>query len=180
MIWSARDLRNDHAWWRAVRPRSLARIAIADIAVCANVIHSLDMKHRPTITLAILIAPTLATATPSRHPKIDVCRIAATPKNWIGKAVRVEGYVVDLSSHGFVLTGGRGCMGHGQLGIVTNLIDGAPIWRNAFAGSSGPKRAILIGRVHWTRAQMGGRNPSLEVLRVESIAAHEARWDELS
>ena len=180
MIWSARDLRNDHAWWRAVRPRSLARIAIADIAVCANVIHSLDMKHCPTITLAILIVPTLATATPTRHPKIDVCRIAASPKNWIGKAVRVEGYVVDLSSHGFVLTGGRGCMRHGQLGIVTNLIDGAPIWRNAFAGSSGPKRAILIGRVHWTRAQMGGRNPSLEVLRIESIAAHEARWDELS
>jgi hypothetical protein len=144
------------------------------------VIHPLDMNHRPTIALAILIAPTLATATPGSHPKIDVCRIAATPEDWIGKAVHVEGYVVDLSSHGFVLTGGGECTGHGQLQLFINLIDRTPIWRNAFAGSSGPKRAILIGRVHWTRAQMGGRNPSLEVLRVESIAAREARWDELS
>ena len=143
-------------------------------------IHPSDMKHGLLRALVLLSVPTLATATPSGQSAIDVCRIAAAPENWIGAKVRVEGYVIDLSSHGFVLVSGRGCTGHGQLGLLTNSVDGAPTWRSAFGKSSGPKRAVLIGRVRWTRAQMGGRNAALVVLQVESIADREAHLDELS
>jgi hypothetical protein len=41
----------------------------------------------------------------------SVCWVSANAGKLIGKRVRVSGYVVDLSSHGFVLTGKRGCDG---------------------------------------------------------------------
>lgn len=139
-------------------------------------IHPSEMSLLSLIALALLPVPTSVAI----DSKVDVCRVSAIPANWIGKKVRVEGYIVDLSSHGFVLVSARGCTGHGQLVLLTSLVDGTMAWQSAFAESAGPKRAVLIGRVRWTQARAGGRIPALKVFHVESIARREARSDELS
>ena len=138
------------------------------------------MKHGSSIVLAVLVPATLAIAASGKQPKLDVCRVAAQSADWIGKVVRVEGYVVNLGTHGYVLTSGRGCAGRGQLGLSTDQIDGTAIWQKAFASSDGPKRAVLIGKIRWEQARMGGRNPALELQRVESISSREARLSGLS
>jgi hypothetical protein len=104
-----------------------------------------------------------------------VCQVARDAAKLIGKRVRVEGYVWNLSSHGFVLTGKRRDCKSGQLGLWTKDVADNVTWRSAFATSLGPKKAILVGTVRWQQARFsGGRNPALTVERVEYLSPREA------
>jgi len=117
-------------------------------------------------------------ATPGQSaapPPLSVCAASESATKFIGKRVRVEGYIFDLSSHGFVLASDRTCKSRGQLKLVIkNGVYESEVWRKAFAKSLGPKRAILVGIVHWRDARAGGRAPALLVERVEYIANREA------
>jgi hypothetical protein len=109
------------------------------------------------------------------HQPMSVCVASANAPKLAGKRIRVEGYIFDLSSHGFVLASKRSCQSRGQLGLLTNRVHDTQVWRGAFAKSMGPKRAVLIGVVQWRKARDGGGQvPVLAVERVESIAAREA------
>jgi len=93
----------------------------------------------------------------------------------IGKRVTVEGYIFDLSSHGFALIGKRReCLG--ALFLLTEQVDSGAIWRKAFANSLGPKRAVLVGTVGWQQPHFGGSGhvPALRVERVQFLSPHEA------
>ena len=126
-----------------------------------------------TIIVGVL-NPSMAVAAGKPAPS-SVCQVARDAAKLIGKRVRVEGYVWDLSSHGFVLTGKRRDCKVGQLGLGTEHVKSRPTWRKAFANSQGPKRAILVGTVRWQKAGFsGGRNPALTVERVEYIGRREA------
>ena len=120
------------------------------------------------------LSPNRAVAAGRPGPS-PVCEVARDAAELIGKRVRVEGYIWDLSSHGFVLTGKRRDCKVGQLSLWTENVDSSPTWRRAFANSLGPKRAVLVGTVRWQRARFsGGRNPSLTVERVEYVSQREA------
>lgn len=104
-----------------------------------------------------------------------VCQVSHAAAKLIGKRLRVEGYIWDLGSHGFVLSGKRDDCKAGQLGLWTNQVNGSPAWRNAFANSLGPKRAVLVGTIRWQEARFGaGRHPALTVERVEYVSPREA------
>lgn len=104
-----------------------------------------------------------------------VCQVARDAAKLIGRRVRVEGYIFDLSSHGFVLIDKRQACKAGQLGLWTQHVNGSPAWHKAFANSLGPKRAILVGTVRWQKARVsGGRNPALAIERVEYLGQRDA------
>jgi len=135
------------------------------------------MKLCSALALTVLMLPALSTAAPRNLPKINVCRVAANPTIWIGKELRVEGFIVDLHSHGVVMGSSRKCKSHGQVELYVQSVFRTTAWDNVFTSTAGPRQAILIGTLIW---QEGGRAPALEVSRVESISASDARWDELS
>jgi hypothetical protein len=126
------------------------------------------------IVVCAVAGPSIAIAADQRHPAA-VCQVARDAAKMIGQRVRVEGYVWDLGSHGFVLTGKRRDCKAGQLGLWTDHVDSNPAWRKAFAQSLGPKRAILIGTVRRQQARFSkGRNPGLTVERLEYLSQREA------
>lgn len=127
----------------------------------------------------LVTAAVVHARTPPIRP-IPVCKISTEAREWIGKRVTVEGYIVDLGTHGFVLVASAGCKQFNQLGLTVNQVEGTAIWRNAFSTSLGPKRGILVGVVQWRRAPMGGFNPDLQVERIVSIAKHEADSSQVS
>ena len=135
------------------------------------------MKLRLALVLTVLMIPALSTAAPTNLSKIDVCRVAANPTVWIGKQLRVEGFIIDLSSHGVVMASSRKCKTRGQVQLYVQSVFRTTAWNNVFTATAGPRKAVLIGTLTW---QGGGRSPALEVSRVESISASDAHWDELS
>lgn len=131
-----------------------------------------------TKTISCLAALAMLTIVPSAAAQgrtLPVCHVSADAAKFIGKRVRVEGYIFDLSSHGFVLASKRNCKGRGQLGLWVQRVADTPVWRKAFTDSGGPKRAVLVGVVRWNKLRYGaGRNPALTVERVVSISSREA------
>lgn len=126
-----------------------------------------------TIIVGVL-NPSMAVVAGQPAPA-PVCQVARDAAKLIGKQMRVEGYVWDLGSHGFVLTGKRQDCKVGQLSLWTEQVNSSPTWRKAFANSQGPKRAILVGTVRWQKAGFsGGRNPALTVERIEYVSRSEA------
>ena len=106
---------------------------------------------------------------------LHVCQVARHASDLIGHRVRVEGYVLDLGSHGFVLVGRRRECTAGQLGLWTADVGNSPTWRTAFSTSVGPKRAILVGIVRWEQAHFGtGHKPALRLERVEYLSQRDA------
>lgn len=104
-----------------------------------------------------------------------VCQVIRNDANLIGKQVTIEGYIFDLGSHGFALTGKRReCTG--ALFLWTQRVDRNAIWRRAFANGLGPNRAVLVGTVKWQQPHFGGtgRVPALVVERIEFLSSHEA------
>lgn len=103
-----------------------------------------------------------------------VCQVIRDARELIGKRVQVDGYVQNLGSHGFVLTGRRSdCDGILVLRIEA-LVSNRSWWK-AFENSLGPKRATLVGTVGWQKARYdNGRNPALEVDRVLYLSPQEA------
>jgi hypothetical protein len=139
------------------------------------------MKRWPLIVLAGLflgVGPSLAA--PAGTTTLSVCRVSAEARDWVGKRIVVQGYIVDLGSHGFALVSGRECKTNGQLALFTGNVGGSAIWQKAFTGSIGPKHAVLIGVVRWERARVSGHVPALEVEQVASIANHEADLSKVS
>jgi Domain of unknown function (DUF4431) len=103
---------------------------------------------------------------------IPVCSAIWGADQLIGQRVRVEGYILSLGSHGFVLASKRrDCKRGGQLGLqVGDSVINDPSWRRAFRNSLGPKRATVIGTVKWREAGLvSARNPALTVERVQLI-----------
>jgi hypothetical protein len=124
--------------------------------------------------VGFILIPNNATAAvwPASTP---VCQASRDARKLIGKRVRVEGYILNLSSHGFVLTSKRRDCELGQLFLKTRRVDSSPDWRHAFARSLGPKRAILVGTVQWEKARFTrGRNPTLAVERIVYLSQRDA------
>jgi hypothetical protein len=130
------------------------------------------------IRLCLLIG--CVVSQPSAHAAaqaaaVPVCQVIRNNTKLIGKRVTVEGYIFDLSSHGFALIGKRReCLG--ALFLLTEQVDSGAIWRKAFANSLGPKRAVLVGTVGWQQPHFGGSGhvPALRVERVQFLSPHEA------
>lgn len=127
--------------------------------------------------LALLGSATSTAPLHSAHLRaVPVCQVARNAEALIGKRVRVEGYVLNLSSHGLVLTAKRRDCDAGQLSLWTELVDSDPAWRAVFPRSFGPRRAILVGTVRWQPARFGsGRNPALTVERVDYLSRINAK-----
>jgi hypothetical protein len=114
---------------------------------------------------AIAAAPSASTS---------ICQVSRDAAKLIGKRLRVEGYVFNLGSHGFVLVGKRReC--EGQLVLRIGHPGSSKAWRAAWNdGSLGPKRAILVGTVGWQKARLtDGRNPALTVEQVIYLSPHD-------
>lgn len=126
------------------------------------------------LLLLMIIMGALSPSVAGQSAPAPVCEVARDAAKLIGKRVRVEGYVWDLGSHGFVLTGRRQDCKFGQLGLWTQHVDSSPTWRKAFATSLGPKRAILVGIVRWQKTRLGGRNSALTIERVDYLSRREA------
>jgi hypothetical protein len=122
-----------------------------------------------------LIAPMSASAAGQPAPT-SVCQVIRNAAKLTDKRLRVEGYVSDLGSHGFVLIGKRrDCREEGILVLRIGRVRSNEAWRKAFAGSAGLKRAILVGKVGWVPSQyFGGRNPALTVERVIYLSQQQA------
>jgi hypothetical protein len=103
----------------------------------------------------------------------SVCDVSRDAGKLIGRRLRVEGYVLNLGSHGLVLTGARRDCELGQLVLRIDHVANNKAWQKAFANSLGPKRAILVGTVGWERARFGGRNPALTVEQVIYLSPHD-------
>lgn len=116
------------------------------------------------------LSGSLVAASP-RSPA-PVCQIARDAAKLIGQRVRVEGYVWNLGTHGFVLTGERQCKS-GLLSLSAEHVSGTPIWRKAFADKMGVRRAVLTGTVRWKKFEFGHR-PALSIERVEHVGRREA------
>ena len=114
------------------------------------------------------------------HPRTSsACQVAHDAARLIGKRVRVEGYIWNLSSHGFVLAGRRRDCRVGQLRLWTDSVDGSAIWQKVFRQGLGPNRAILVGTVRWHQARFGdGHNPGLRVERIEYLSQREANVED--
>ena len=124
-----------------------------------------------------IVVPTEASS--AKQPAAtSVCELARNAAKLTGKRLQVEGYILSLSSHGFVLVGKRrDCAS--QLALRIDNVNGTDAWRKAFATSLGPKRAMLVGTVGWEKARAtGGRNPSLAVEQVVYLSQREADADD--
>lgn len=138
------------------------------------------MNYLSPIAAAALLLATAANPAVTNRATISACRVAATPAAWVGKEVRIEGYIVNLSSRGFVLVAARGCRAGSLLGLQVNKVRHTAIWRNADFGTvSGPKRAVLVGKVRWRQPPLRGR-ADVEIIRLDSLSKRDARWEELS
>ena len=118
-----------------------------------------------------VLVPTNATAA-GQPASTSVCQVIRDAGKLIGKRLRVEGYIWDLDTHGFVLTGKRRHCERGLLVLLTGRVENTQTWLKAFASSpGGPKRAILVGTVGWAKARFGGRNPALTIQQVVYLSS---------
>jgi len=120
----------------------------------------------------LIPASAIAAAKPA---STSVCQVSRDASKLIGKRLRVDGYVSNLGTHGFVLVGKRqDC--EGKLVLRTGQAARSKAWRKAWDdGSLVPKRAVLVGTVGWQKARFtDGRNPALTVEQVVYLSPHEA------
>ena len=113
-----------------------------------------------------------ASAAPVRS--VPICALAPHADKSIGKTVRVQGYVINLSSHGLILASRRGdCRELVQIGLRTNLMRRTSTGQKLLrieAGAS--RRATVIGIVGWTRARFSNDPiPVLFLTEVEALAS---------
>ena len=127
-----------------------------------------------SLALGVLLnAASVASA--GQFAPTPICQISRDAAKLIGKRVKVEGYIFNLGSHGFVLTGKRrDC--NAVLGLWTANVDGTPMWRRAFENSLGPKLAVLIGIMKWQQPHFGGPGhvPALTIEHVQYLSQREA------
>ena len=124
--------------------------------------------------LAVALGAAAKPASGAPQKPLSVCTVSTDAPRFVGKRVRVEGYIFDLGSHGFVLASKRSCKEQGQLKLQIRWVSETKVWQSAFANSDGPKRAILIGVIRWKSARYQGVIPGLDVERVAWIAARDA------
>jgi hypothetical protein len=105
---------------------------------------------RPSRLVIALFGLCLAAAHTAQKPPVSICSLGDGHKLVIGQRIRVSGYVDDLGSHGFVLTGKRGCLG--QIGLDVTGVDSTPEWHRAFYHDKGPRWGVIL-------ATVAARNP---------------------
>lgn len=120
-----------------------------------------------------VVIPSPSTAA-GKSASASVCHVIRDARELIGERVQVDGYVQDLGSHGFVLTGmRRNCAG--ILVLQIQALASNRSWWKAFGDSVGPKRATLVGTVRWVKPRYdNGRIPALKVERVLYLSSEEA------
>jgi len=124
----------------------------------------------------------------NRHEQIDesvlrakpasACQIAREARKLIGKTVKVEGYIADLSSHGLALVGKQRC----ALKIIMSDDDVYRAFMKSYGyrDHGGLNRAVLVATISWTdRHLLPGRTPALDIKRVDYLSQQETSWTEV-
>lgn len=125
------------------------------------------IKLSASFSLLFMIASAHAATSP---PPLTVFQVRAQASHLIGTQIRVEGYIVNLNSHGWVLATKPSCKRESQIGLRVERVEDTAAWKKAFRDSWGPKRAVLIGVLRWVNPVY----PELTIQRVQNISSREA------
>lgn len=128
---------------------------------------------RPILTIGFLLSPNTAVAI-KLPPPVSACQASKHAAQLIGRSVLVEGYVINLGSHGFALVGKRRDCPTGLLRLRTDNLGSQSVWWKRFATNLGPRRATLLGWVRWQNARFGDRRPVLLIDQVLYLSPRES------
>jgi hypothetical protein len=119
---------------------------------------------------AVLLA---MSAVPQTTAPISACQLSAEADAFVGGHVQVHGYVINLSSHGFILVADKNCKTDALIQLDVGSAMHATL---VFAETAGPREATLSGTMKWGKTQLGNRIPVLEVETVDQVSSADTPW----